>query len=278
MKMKVLVTERISDNRFKDSNGNLIIRNNVIARTGKQTYKHYQVHEGSDDYDTDIEVDRPLNEVISIETIASFENTPITILHPDEKVTINNRSQLEQGFYRDIRQGLATNPDTGIEEPVLMGTAVVTKAESIEGIENGEWTHWSCGYDTEIVFINGQATQTKIRGNHVALCTTPRAGKITAISDDISKDEIDDPTSVEADEAHVPHFIQMLTDALDSKQITYYLDKKDVKNEGELILMARANEVKVDKLNGEYRLSGFEGDIDYVLDSIGLDFDKDNAW
>ena len=262
--MRVLITERISDNRFKDNNGYLIISNNVIARTGKQIYKHNQVYDNSTDTYTVVVVDRPETEVFSVETIASLENKPITILHPEEKVNSNNHKDLSKGFFREIRRGKAINPETGLEEPVLMGTAVVTNQDAIDDIESGKWTHWSCGYDTEIVQTD-QPYQTRIRGNHIALCTTPRAGKIASISDEEKRN-------------HVPHFIRVLTDALDSKQIRYYLDKKDVKNESELILIARANEVKVDKLNGEYRLSGSESDIDYVLDSIGLDFDKDNAW
>jgi hypothetical protein len=199
--MKILITEKISENRFKDGNGYLIIKNNVIARTGKQTYKHNQVHEDSDDYYTDVEVDRPYNEVFSQETVASFENTPVTILHPDQKVNPSNIKELGKGFVRDIKQGVALNPETGLEEPVLMATTIITDAQAIEEVESGKWTHWSCGYDTEIKFVGDQAIQTKIRGNHVALCTTPRAGKITSIAD-------------EQHLKHIPHFIQVLTDAV----------------------------------------------------------------
>ena len=202
--MRVLITERISDNRFKDNNGYLIISNNVIARTGKQIYKHNQVYDNSTDTYTDVEVDRPETEVFSVETIASFENKPITTLHPEEKVNSNNHKDLSKGFFREIRRGKAINPETGLEEPVLMGTAVVTNQDAIDDIESGKWTHWSCGYDTEIVQTD-QPYQTRIRGNHIALCTTPRAGKIASISDEEKRN-------------HVPHFIRVLTDALDSKK------------------------------------------------------------
>ncbi len=211
--MKILVTERISENRFKDSNGYLIIKDNVIARTGKQTYKRYQV---LDDYDSsnmndDIEVDRPAQEVFSQETIASFENKPITALHPNEKVNSENHKELSKGFARNIKQGLAKNPETGIEEPVLTATVVVTNQDAIDEIISGKWTHWSCGYDTKVIVDGDNIYQTNIRGNHIALCTEPRAGKIASISDDNT--------------ITIPHFIQVLTDALDGLSESEYLDK-----------------------------------------------------
>lgn len=205
--MRVLITERISDNRFKDGNGYLIISNNVIARTGKQIYKHGQVYDNSDDMYTDVEVDRPANEVFATETIASFENKPVTIMHPEVKVNSYNHNEHAKGFFREIRRGRAINPETGVEEDVLMGTAVITHQQAIDDIESGRWTHWSCGYDTEIV-QSENPYQTKIRGNHIALTSSPRAGKIAAISD-------------EENQTHIPHFIQVLTDALDVEDDIY---------------------------------------------------------
>lgn len=202
--MRVLITEKISENRFKDGNGYLIISNNVIARTGKQVYKHGQVYDDSDDMYTDVEVDRPATEVFAPETIASFENKPITKMHPEHKVNSYNHQDLSKGFFREIRRGRAVNPETGIEEDVLIGTAVVTNQDAIDSIEDGTYTHWSCGYDTEIVQTD-TPYQTKIRGNHIALTSSPRAGRIAAISD-------------EEEKTHIPHFIQLLTDAVDGKK------------------------------------------------------------
>ncbi len=202
--MKVLITEKLSENRFIDGNGYLVIKDNVVARTGKQTYKHAQVYEGSTDMTTDVDVDRPESEVFSPETIASFENTPITREHPNEKVTPYNIEDVGKGFARDIRRGTAINPETGKEEPVLLATTIITHQEAIDAVMNGELTHWSCGYDTEIT-QDENPKQTRIRGNHIALCTNPRAGKIAKISD-------------EADKPFVPHFIQTLTDAVTTKE------------------------------------------------------------
>ena len=73
------------------------------------------------------------------------------------------------GFVRDVKRGQVNGQD------VMLGTLVITDAQTIEEIENGEHTDLSCGYDCDII-DEANPQQRNIRGNHVALCQQGRAG------------------------------------------------------------------------------------------------------
>lgn len=166
--MKILVSEKLSEHRYKTPEGYLICVDSILARTGKQTYRRNEIFTDSED-DRLIEVDRKAEEVFSPETMASFENKPICVEHPDVDVTVDNISEFAVGFVRDIHKGEYEG------EPVMLGTLVITDAKTIEEIENGEHTDLSCGYDCDIEDCNSPE-QKHIRGNHIALCEHGRAG------------------------------------------------------------------------------------------------------
>ena len=70
--MKILVSERLSEHKYKTPEGYLICTDAVLARTGKQTYTKDEVFGDGDS--TVIDVDRPYEQVMNEKTIASFEN------------------------------------------------------------------------------------------------------------------------------------------------------------------------------------------------------------
>lgn len=178
--MKVLIAEKLSQHRYKTPEGYLICVDSVLARTGKQTYRRNEIFTDSED-DRLIEVDRKPEEVFSPETMASFENKPICVEHPDVDVTVDNISEFAVGFVRDIHKGEYEG------EPVMLGTLVITDAKTIEEIENGEHTDLSCGYDCDIEDCDSPE-QKHIRGNHIALCEHGRAG-IAHIVDSVNDEE-----------------------------------------------------------------------------------------
>ena len=178
--MKVLIAEKLSQHRYKTPEGYLICVDSVLARTGKQTYRRNEIFTDSED-DRLIEVDRKAEEVFSPETMASFENKPICVEHPDVDVTVDNISEFAVGFVRDIHKGEYEG------EPVMLGTLVITDAKTIEEIENGEHTDLSCGYDCDIEDCDSPE-QKHIRGNHIALCEHGRAG-IAHIVDSVNDEE-----------------------------------------------------------------------------------------
>jgi len=209
--MKVLITEKLSEHRYKTPEGYLVCVNAILARTGPQIYKHNQVYDNSTDEITDVEVDRKPEQVFSPQAIASFENKPLTIQHPNEPVTSENHKTLYHGFVRDIRRAVKRNGQilTGSKRPtqlqdgdqeVLVGNIIVTTSEAIEEIENG-LEFLSCGYDCDITQTD-TPEQINIRGNHVALCDNPRAG-ITMLQD-----------NADLSERPMKHIVRVLTDAL----------------------------------------------------------------
>lgn len=179
--MKVLIREKISPHIFKTPEGYLICQDSILARTGKQTYRKNELFLDTDD-DSEIEVDRPYDEVFSKETLASFENKPITIEHPEEDITIDNYKDYAVGFARDIRQAKGENG-----EDIMIGNLVITDKDAIEKIESGEMKELSCGYDCDIT-DDASPKQTHIRGNHIALCERGRAGISKIVDSKKTKD------------------------------------------------------------------------------------------
>nr|DAO11562.1 MAG TPA: hypothetical protein [Caudoviricetes sp.] len=177
--MKILVAEKLSEHRYKTPEGYLICVDSILARTGKQTYKRSEIF--GDDDERLVEVDRKAEEVFSPETMASFENKPICVEHPDVDVNSGNISEFAVGFVRDIHKGEYEG------EPVMLGTLVITDAKTIEEIEEGKHTDLSCGYDCDID-DSENPQQRNIRGNHVALCEQGRAG-IARIMDSVKDEE-----------------------------------------------------------------------------------------
>lgn len=178
--MKFLSSEKLSPHKYKTPEGYLICTDAILARTGKQTYRKNEVFADSED-DSEIDVDRKPEEVFSPKTLASFENKPITVEHPDEDVNAGNYNELSVGFVRDVKRGQVDGQD------VMLGTLVITDAQAIEEIENGEHTDLSCGYDCDII-DEANPQQRNIRGNHVALCQQGRAG-IARIVDSVKVDD-----------------------------------------------------------------------------------------
>lgn len=179
--MKILVNSKLSEHRYKTPEGYLVCVDSVLARTGKQVYRRDELFHDNDA--TEIEVDRPENEVFSEQTLASFENKPLTIEHPEEDVNPHNYKTYAVGFIRDIKRGT----DNG--EPVMLGTLVVTDENAIKDIEDGKLPELSCGYDCDIA-DDDNPQQRNIRGNHVALCEHGRAGNariVDSVNDGMRK-------------------------------------------------------------------------------------------
>ena len=167
--MKILVSEKLSEHKYKTPEGYLICTDAILARTGKQTYTKDEVFGDGDN--TEIDIDRPYEQVMNEKTIASFENKPVTFDHPEEDVNVGNYKDYAIGYVRDVHQGKVNGQD------VILGNLVITDQDAIDAVESGEHTDLSCGYDCDIKDTgDGNYFQSNIRGNHVALCKEGRAG------------------------------------------------------------------------------------------------------
>ena len=177
---KYLISEKISPHRSIDSSQYLICTDAILSRTGEQTYTKEEIYENYNKPDAkdEVTVYRPEEEVFDERALASFENKPVVINHPDEDVNPENHNDYAVGFVRDIHRGKDGDQD------VMMGTLVITDQDTIEKVQDNTYKYLSCGYDCVFSEEDGKIYQRKIRGNHVAICGTPRAG-ITRIQDSI---------------------------------------------------------------------------------------------
>lgn len=247
--MKILISEKISQNRYKTPEGFLVCLNCVLSRTGKQTYSKSEVFGGDDE--TEIEVDRTPQEVFSPQTLASFENKPLTIQHPDEDVTVENYGEYAKGFIRNIRKGTDNGQD------VMIGDIVVTDKEAIEKIESGELLDLSCGYDCDIQ-DEEHPQQRNIRGNHIALCEQGRAGCARIV--DSVKDDLIESTSEEAFKKNIETEIKAGKSVEQAVAIAYSIQRKHQQDN-----QAEAEKV-VEKANKDFE--EYMEDADFCDDEI----------
>lgn len=167
--MKVLIQTKLSAHKYKTPEGYLVCQDAILARTGAQEYYKSEIYETFEGEDEPILVYRNPEEVFAPATLASFEDKPITVEHPDQSVTPENYSTLAVGHTRNVRKGRFNDQD------VMIADLIITDAEAIKDIEAGVRTDLSCGYDCDIT-DGDNPQQINIRGNHVALCEQGRAG------------------------------------------------------------------------------------------------------
>lgn len=120
------------------------------------------------------------DEVFKQDSLASFEDVPLTNNHPEkELLNAKNTRKYQVGSTRGAERA----------DKFVKSSITVTDADTIEQIENGK-TELSCGYRCELEYQKGvtsgiegvpdglryDAIQRNIRGNHVALVESGRAG------------------------------------------------------------------------------------------------------
>lgn len=184
---------KISDNWIEKPDGSLVFKNAVIARTGFQKYKGFELpqrkHDTPEDEVTaqdlgieendDVNVYRSPEEVFSKRTIGTFEGAPVTDGHPDELLNIETIADHQCGHAQNVREG--KEPLDGGDFP-LLADLVVTGKDLIEKIKAG-LRELSCGYNYHLLKRGEAILQVDIVGNHVAVVPNGRAGKEAAIVD-----------------------------------------------------------------------------------------------
>ena len=216
--MKVLVKEKLSPHKSKTPEGYLICRDAILARTGEQEYYASELYPDWHEEDKKIKVLRKPEEVFSEQTLASFENKPITCEHPDEDVTSENNRDYAVGFIRDIRRGQSNGED------VMLGNLIITDSEIVKDIEDGIRTELSCGYNCDIT-EGDHPEQVNIRGNHVALCERGRAG-CAKIIDSVDQDIVDvKPRKGEKEDEFISRFMSETKEEYPDQKQRYAIAK-----------------------------------------------------
>ena len=164
----------ISPNQLETGEGFLICRNVPVARIGEQDYLGTEI---GLDREEIVKVKRPAEEVFSDAALASFEGKPVTNNHPPVLLDPENVGMYEMGHIQNVRQG------RGEWDGYVVGDLHIHDRQLIEDIRNGK-RQVSCGYECEYTDNgDGTYTQSNIRGNHVAVVESGRAGNKAAIMD-----------------------------------------------------------------------------------------------
>jgi uncharacterized protein len=168
----------------RTSEGYLAVRAKA-ARAGVYDYLGAEVDPTGERFkatDT-VKVYRPESEVFAKASVNSFLMRPITNDHPSEAVNATNWKKHAKGV----------NAGAMRDGEYLAFDLIVMDESTINDIE-GDKKQLSNGYSADLVFGDGitpdgiayQATQTNIRGNHVAVVKAGRAGAECRIADTVA--------------------------------------------------------------------------------------------
>lgn len=179
--MRAFYGSRFSKNMTVTPEGFLICHNVPIARTG--WYEYLDSELGVGDEGKIVKVYRSPEEVFSDAAIASFEGKILTDEHPPVALTSENATWYTKGAIQNVRRG------KGEDDDLLIADLVVHDEALISEIQDGK-REVSCGY--ECIYepmSDGTYQQREIRGNHVAVVKSGRAGDRVAIRDSKNKEE-----------------------------------------------------------------------------------------
>lgn len=163
---------QISPNKVETSEGFLICRNVPIARIGQQDYLARELQLDGDQ-DRVVKVNRYDADVFDKAALASFEGKPVTDGHPADSVGPENFGSLAKGHVQNVRR----------EGDKIVADLYINDANLISDIQNGVKREVSCGYMCNYEPDGEGFKQTHIRGNHVAVVHSGRAGHDVAIKD-----------------------------------------------------------------------------------------------
>jgi len=181
--VKAFYGSKISPNQTKTPEGFLICHNVPITRVGWLEYLGQELGL-KDAYDQIVKVYRSYEEVFNPATMASFESKSVTDGHPSSDVRADNYSSYEKGQVTNVRQG------QGNESDLLLADLVIKDPLLISEIDHNGKREVSCGYDCNYIPIPGEEgkySQVQIRGNHVAVVPSGRAGNRVSIKDESPK-------------------------------------------------------------------------------------------
>ena len=167
---------QISPNKVETSEGFLICRNVPIARIGEQDYLARELQLDGDQ-ERIVKVNRYDTDVFDKAALASFEGKPVTDGHPADSVGPENFASLVKGHVQNVRRDGAN----------MVADLYINDANLISDIQNGIKREVSCGYMCNYEPDGDGYKQTHIRGNHVAVVHSGRAGHDVAIKDAAAK-------------------------------------------------------------------------------------------
>ena len=164
-----------------------LVANARIARTGIQLYSGHEL--GIPDKQV-VRVYRPPEEVFDRRAMRSMATLPVTLDHPPMMVDSSNWKQYAVGD---------TGEDVARDGECIRVPLIIKDAAAIEAYEKHGICELSVGYGCDLRWGRGKtpdgevydATQTAIRGNHLAVVPAARGGSRLRIGDDQDRGEND---------------------------------------------------------------------------------------
>lgn len=165
---------KLSSHMLCTPEGYLICKDVNIGRAGILKYTQDELGLGAGDRIFNVVRTSEENSLPAVR--ASFEGKPITDGHPEVDVDTSNYQYYAKGHVQNVRN----NGD------YLVADLFITDDILIDEIMSGKKRDVSCGYDTRYIQDDaGKFYQTNIRGNHLAVVETGRAGSTVRINDSI---------------------------------------------------------------------------------------------
>lgn len=164
----------ICDKSFHKTDEGFLVLDGIISRSGVQDYLGVEL--GLDHMNV-VSVDRPVSEVSDAMSFTSFLNKPVTDNHP-------SNGNIDSSNARELSRGMVTDVSVTDSGHHIKAKMLITDQELIRKIESGK-RELSAGYKAQLSFSDDgkTATQTKIRGNHVAFVDQARCGRECKIFD-----------------------------------------------------------------------------------------------
>lgn len=169
---------RVSPNISKTPQGFLVAHRVPIARTGWQKYRASEIGAPGDGV---VRVYRSPEEVFHPATLASFEGMIVTDKHPPQFIAPDNVGGYFRGHVQNVRR---SNEPLESGDEVLLADLLIMDAGLVSKVEMGTVREISCGYDCDYEpLATGDYAQKNIRGNHIAVVPSGRAGESVRIND-----------------------------------------------------------------------------------------------
>lgn len=277
--MRITVVDRqsfrVDSQRTILDNGYLSVPGRV-ARTGVQQYTAQELGLTDRPPNEIVNVYRPPEEVFKPKSLASYDNSDITVQHPDDFVT--------SVTYKEVSVGHATS--VGRQDGEYVVVDLLIKDQNAIDAVNAGTAELSAGYSAEYIRRPGIAPcgtpyefiQADIFINHTALCDSARAGHLARLFDSKKPKEqktmpqitLDSGAKVEVADQATATLIQTTLDSLVKRIKTG--DETQAQLEGEIAeleVKLEKKEDELEELKSETSDSAIQRRVDQVVDALG---------
>lgn len=208
---------------------------------------------------------RPPDEVLKADSLATFEGKPVTLDHPPPGVDVTPENSTQ------YQVGTAGTPRV-MPLGKVAASLMLHRQDAIEAVRGGK-TGLSCGYHCDLIERSGEyvdqtgraerfdGVQYNIRGNHIAICDTPRAGDEARLRVDGGGGMVD--VVVNGQRYRVPEAVarQMRTDAGRLAVASAPVKRVDAAEAARAMLQLRTEAAKVLRCDASELLSKSDSEV-----------------